>query len=253
MNTNPIWGVLSNKHFPKKKNTGKKKRKKKHSEASIDEDLKKMFVEIEEKQALKKAMNEKQKAKKKWRIQLTPFHLVVIGLVVIILSVSGIILFKYDRYETATKSMEAQITTGETLLYQKGSAVSRFDVVLVEHEGKEELLRVIGMPGDTIQMKDDILTVNHSNYEESYLKNNFINFKYEKKNAKKVYTSNFDTEHIVGLDKGTKNIPERKYFLLGDNRQKVTDSRQLGLYDENEIKGMIKMSIFPLKTARPIH
>lgn len=253
MNTNPIWGVLSNKNFPKKKNDRKKKKRKQHHYSSVDDDLQKMFNEIEEKQALKKALGNKQKAKKKWRIKYSRFNLVVAILLVIILSVSGIIIFKYDRYTTSSKNMTEQIVSGETLLYQKGSSVKRFDVVIIEKDGKKNILRVIGMPGDTIQMKDDILSVNHSNYEESYLKANFINFKYEKKNSKKVYTSNFDTEHIVGLKKGTKNIPERKYFLLGDNRQEVKDSRQVGLYDENEIKGIIKMSIFPLKNARSIH
>lgn len=254
MNTNPVWDVLSNRNFPKKKNDGKKKKKKKQQHVtSIDSDLQRMFNEIEEKQALKKALGNKQKAKKKWSIKYSTFNLVVGLLLVIILSVSGIIIFKYDRYTTSSKSMTEQVASGETLLYQKSSSFSRFDVVIINRDGKKDVLRVIGMPGDTIQMKDDVLSVNHSTYEEDYLKANFINFKYEKKNSKKVYTSNFDTEHIVGLKKGTKNIPERKYFLLGDNRQNVTDSRKNGLYNEDEIKGIVKMSIFPIKNARPIH
>ena len=246
MNHNPVWQVLTDNNFPKKKSSGKKK-KKKVSESSIDDDLQQIFDELEEKKEFEKAFKNKQKKKKNRKYELSLFKVIVGILVLLIVGIVGTVIVKYDRYTVPTNSMTSTLEKNNQVLFKSNLPISRFSVVLVEKEGKKDVLRVVGMPGDDIKMSNDTLQVNGSIYEESYLKNNFVNFKYQEGNARKVYTSNFDMKHIVGQKEELSNIPERKYYLLGDNRQKVTDSRKVGLYDESDIKGVAVMKITPIK------
>lgn len=250
MNHNPVWEVLTSDEVARK-NKGKKK-KRKISESKIDEDLKLIFDELEEKKEFEKAVKQKQKKKTTKKFEFSLFKVLVIILLTLIVGIVGIISYKYDRYTVSTNSMASQLEKNNQILYQKKLPISRFNVVLVENKGQKELLRVIGTPGDEIKMENDVLTINGSEYEEPYLKDNFVNFKFQEKNAKKNYTTNFDSKHIVGMKKETQNIPERKYFLMGDNRQDTKDSRQVGLYDESTIKGIAVMRIFPLNNIGSI-
>ncbi|MEG0551290.1 MAG: signal peptidase I [Vagococcus sp.] len=250
MNDNPVWDVITAKEVVRK-NKGKKK-KRKASESRIDEELQIIFDELEEKKEFEKAVKQKQKKKRSKKVEFSLFKILVIILVTLIIGIIGFISYKYDRYAVGTNSMSNEVTKGNQILYQKELPISRFNVVLVERDGQKDLLRVIGTPGDEIKMTNDVLTVNGSEFDEPYLKDNFVNFKYVEENAKKNYTTNFDSKHIVGMKKGSENIPERKYFLLGDNRQKAIDSRRVGLYDESMIKGVAVMRLTPLNNIGSI-
>lgn len=251
MNHNPIWQVLTDSNFPKKKTSAKKK-KKKTSESNIDDDLQIIFDELEEKNEFEKAFKNKQKKKKSRKFELSLFKLIVLILSLLIIGIISIIVIRYDRYKIPTNSMASTLEKDNQILFKSNLPIGRFNTVIVEKEGKKDILRVIGMPGDDIKMSNDVLQINGSFYDENYLKNNFVNFKYKEENARKDYTSNFDMKHIVGEKKELANIPERKYYLLGDNRQKAIDSRKVGLYDESDIKGVAVMRVSPIKEVGTI-
>lgn len=251
MNHNPVWQVLTDNNYPKKKSSGKKK-KKKVSESRIDNDLQQIFNELEEKKEFEKAFKNKQKKKKNRKYELSLFKVIVSVLVLLIVGIVGTVIVKYDRYTITTNSMASSLEKDNVILFKPNVQINRFNVVLIEKEGKKDLLRVVGMPGDDIKMSNDTLQINGAFYDEPYLKNNFVNFKYEKKNAQKTYTSNFDMKRIVGEKKELSNIPERKYYLLGDNRRDSKDSRHVGLFDESEIKGVAAMKISPIKEVESI-
>ncbi len=85
--------------------------------------------------------------------------------------------------------------------------------------------RLIGLPGDTVQMKDDTLYINGKKVSEPYLSEN-------RKEAEAVGVK------LTG-DFGPVKVPEGKYFVMGDNRQRSMDSRNgLGLIDKNEWPGL---------------
>lgn len=96
---------------------------------------------------------------------------------------------------------------------------NRFDIVVAD-EGTEYLIkRVIGLPGEKIEYKDNQLYVNGKKIKDSYAT--------EK-------TDDFVVE-----------VPKDSYFIMGDNRTNSVDSRRLGAFKKNELKGITKLTIFP--------
>lgn len=93
-----------------------------------------------------------------------------------------------------------------------------------EGDSKNLIKRVIGMPGDSLLIKDNKVYINGNLYEENYL--------------------NSLTNGEVKIDK----IPEDKYFLMGDNRRVSLDSRDksVGLADKEDLIGKVLIRVFPL-------
>lgn len=96
--------------------------------------------------------------------------------------------------------------------------LNRFDVVVVKVDDIHLIKRVIGLPYETIEVKDNQLFINNELIEEDFIasqKENYPNF-----------TSDF----------GPVTIPEEHYFLMGDNRPVSLDSRsQYGPFKESDI------------------
>lgn len=247
MNTNPIWNILKGGEVPKKK-----QEKEKIEESTIltmDEEIDQFFSELEKTTVVKtdeKVKPRKRKPKFSW------FQL-IIGLSIFVIAVfTGLILYKYDRLTVTSSTMTGTINEKNKVLYQENLPVRRFNVVVVEKNGEKDIFRVIGMPGDSVKMIDDILTINNAEYDEIYLKRNYLDFKSQDNNLKENYTTNFDLIEIDKEKSEIQNIPTSQYLLLGDNRTESMDSRQIGFYDAAEIKGVVLMKIWPFSEFGPI-
>ena len=152
----------------------------------------------------------------------------LIPYVVIVIFVVLIRTFIATPVRVDGDSMNPTLENRELLLLQKFSTnYNRFDIVVFRYNNDKLVKRVIGLPGDYIEYKDDKLYVNGEVIEENYIHKKTSDFKLE--------------------DFGYNKIPEGKYFVLGDNRTNSLDSRYIGLIDESDIKGIVKISIFPPK------
>ena len=99
------------------------------------------------------------------------------------------------------------------------SDIERFDIVVVD-KGREPLIkRVIGLPGEEIEYKDNQLYVNGKKVKENYGSD---------------VTEDF-----------TIKIPKGSYFVMGDNRTNSMDSRYYGPFQKKDILGKTKLTIFP--------
>ena len=110
----------------------------------------------------------------------------------------------------------------------KFSDIKRFDIVVVKYEGDLIIKRVIGLPGDKVELINNKLYINDKLYEEKYL-------------ATGTETSNFTIKDINNTEK----IPKGYYLVLGDNREESKDSRTFGLVKKGNIKGKARITIFP--------
>ena len=107
------------------------------------------------------------------------------------------------------------------------NGLKRFDIVVIKYNNEKIIKRDIGLPGDYIEYKDNILYVNGKEIKEEY---------------KRDITNNFSLK-----DLGYEKIPENKYLVLGDNRSISKDSRIIGLIDKEDIEGYTGIIVFPFK------
>lgn len=119
--------------------------------------------------------------------------------------------------------------------------VSRFDVVIVynEERGEHWVKRVIGVPGDTVESKDDVLKINGKVIDQFFLNQTYV--KDMQKEGK--FTSDF----------GPVTLKEDEYWLMGDNRIRSEDSRIHGPFKESELVGKDVLVFFPFNEFQYVH
>jgi signal peptidase I len=114
----------------------------------------------------------------------------------------------------------------------------RFDIIVFHApENKDYIKRIIGLPGDTIEYKDDILYVNGVAYEEPYLE------EFKQENLDGPLTESFTLEEKIGQAV----VPEGELFVMGDNRRNSKDSRHIGTIPMEEVLGKTSMIYWPLE------
>ncbi len=88
-----------------------------------------------------------------------------------------------------------------------------------EDTSKDFIKRIIGVPGDVVEMKDKALFRNGEKLVEPYIKHTDPNAQQRRDNF------------------GPITVPAGKYFVLGDNRDESYDSRFWGFVDKEKIRG----------------
>ncbi|MFK8881918.1 MULTISPECIES: signal peptidase I sipT [Bacillus amyloliquefaciens group] len=151
--------------------------------------------------------------------------------------------FLFEPYLVEGSSMYPTLHDGERLFVNKSvnyiGEIERGDIVIINGDTSKVhyVKRLIGKPGETVEMKNDTLYINGKKIDEPYLASN-------KKEAKKLGVN------LTG-DFGPVKVPKGKYFVMGDNRLNSMDSRNgLGLIAENRIVGTSKFVFFPFHDMR---
>jgi signal peptidase I len=117
----------------------------------------------------------------------------------------------------------------------------RFDIVVFHApEQKDYIKRVIGLPGDHVEYKNDILYINGQAVEETYLEG----AKTEIIDAPLTY--DFELEHLLG----EKTVPKGHLFVMGDNRRYSKDSRVIGFVPMENVIGKTSAVYWPFSEIR---
>jgi signal peptidase I len=169
--------------------------------------------------------------------------------------------FLVEAFKIPTSSMEGTLLAGDFLLVNKavygsnipGTGISfpafaepdRGDIIVFHppHDPtKYYVKRLIGMPGDTLQMRNKILYRNGSEVEEPYARHLDPNgdafhpqmdwqreYLREDRRQRRYRATRDNWGPIV--------VPPDRYFVLGDNRDNSEDSRYWGFVDPEQVTG----------------
>ena len=113
--------------------------------------------------------------------------------------------------------------------------IKRFDVVVVNSKELNEKIikRVIGLPGETVEFKNDVLYIDGKEVEQSFLDEKYV------EESKMIYNTKLFTDDFKV------EVGEGEYFVMGDNSIKSMDSRVLGCFTIDDIIGDNGMIIYP--------
>lgn len=178
---------------------------------------------------------------KERRIHMNKIIKELIPYIIILLVVIIIRTYIITPVTVVGDSMYPNLKDKEVLLLSKISYklnyIKRFDIVVINMQDEEIIKRVIGLPGEYVEYKDNKLYINNNYVEETY--------DYAK-------TKDFDlldvclkqTTNEINCSENT--IPDNYYLVLGDNRGISKDSRSIGLIKKEDIIGKAVFRFYPL-------
>lgn len=153
----------------------------------------------------------------------------IIPILIAVVLATVINKFIVFKVKIPSESMVPTLNVGDRLFVTRvynPENLNRGDVVVFYSEEKDESMikRLIGKPGDIIEIKDGIVTVNGETLHENYI-------------------------GTPDRFNGSYNVPEDKYFFLGDNRYFSSDSRYWDnpYIDADDIKGKAQLKIYPFE------
>jgi signal peptidase I len=127
-----------------------------------------------------------------------------------------------------------------TLLPMRG--IRRGDIVVFKYPDEPErdfIKRVIGLPGETLELRNKKVYVNGQPLDEPY-----VHFLEPARNAQEV--TSFDVRERYG----PVQVPEGQYFVMGDNRDNSQDSRYWGFLPRHYVKGRALMIYWSYESGR---
>lgn len=156
---------------------------------------------------------------------------------IVFLTVMGLHRWVIQPFVVEGRSMDYTLQDGERLFMYKLAKVDRFDVIVMNSPNRDKLYikRVIGMPGDSIEVKNDQLLINGQAMDEPYLADKQAEF-----------TGNFTSDFKLSDITGQATIPEGHVFVMGDNRQNSHDGRSFGLTPLEDIVGQANLIFWPM-------
>ncbi len=187
---------------------------------------------------IKQSDKERKRRPNKKDVAMEWIKSIVIALILALITRAMVV----QAFRIPTASMQNTLLVGDFLLVNKflyGSVIPFTDirlprvrgpkigdVIVFKHptEGKDYIKRCIGLPGDVVEMKNDVVYVNGVALDEPY--------------------KNLSSYVGPMSNYGPVKVPNGHLFMLGDNRHNSRDSRSWGMLDEKYIKGKAMVIYF---------
>lgn len=185
----------------------------------------------------RRSVRKRQKEKRSIREKITGVLLWFFQIVVVILFSGCLVYFLGQARTNVGQSMELTLADGDRVLLNtlayRVSSPKRGDIVAFKPNGSESsnthIKRVIGLPGETVQIRDGMIYIDD-----------------------KVYLEKTDYPAISngGLAEEPITLGTKEYFVLGDNRNNSEDSRyaDIGMVNSEYIEGKVWFRILPADT-----
>lgn len=152
--------------------------------------------------------------------------------IIVVISLAWFVVYGFGTQIRITgQSMTPELRSEDVVLmnrlsYDLGSP-KRFDVVVFEREDKKpNVKRVIGLPGETVQIKNGQIYIDDKPLEAD---------------------KGLGQVSLAGLAENPVVLEEDEYFLLGDNRDSSEDSRfvKIGNVKRRQIRGKVWLRLIP--------
>lgn len=157
----------------------------------------------------------------------------LIYIVIVVILSLGIITFIGQRTKVSGHSMETTLSDGDNLIVDKISYrfrdPERFEIIVFPFQYEEHtyyIKRIIGLPGETVQVIDGYVYINGEVLDENY---------------------GLGVMDDPGIAAEPITLGEDEYFVLGDNRNHSSDSRDpsVGVLHRDDIMGRAWIRIWP--------
>ena len=162
----------------------------------------------------------------------------VLYLVIVVCATYLIVTHVGQRTQVLGDSMEPTLQSGDNLIVDKISyrlrEPKRFEVIVFPYKYQENtyyIKRIIGLPGETVQIKGGAIYINGHKLDESY-------------GLETIY------ESAYGIAAEPVTLGEDEYFVMGDNRNCSSDSREthIGPIHREDLIGRAWIRIWPIKS-----
>lgn len=180
--------------------------------------------------------------KPKWKKFLRELLIFLTELLIVVLTAYLLIEFAVEKTTMLGVSMETTLSDGDKIIVNKlaylRTGPERYDVIVFKQSGKEHsyynVKRVIGIPGDTIEISNGRVYLNGEA-------------------AKEVIP--VEPMRLSGLAETEIKLEENEYFVLGDNRNSSEDSRfaNIGLVVRDDIIGKAWLKLSPFSFISKIN
>jgi len=203
-------------------------------------------------------MNENQEKKKREKSVFREYFELIAETAVFVFFV---MTFVVQAFQIPTGSMEPTLLIGDFLLVNKlvyastassieetilpRKAIRRQDIVVFKYPNdlaKDFVKRVIGLPGEKIEIKNKQVFVNDKPLDE----------KYKVHNDSQIISKNdyYHYDDTIRDNFGPVNVPAGHIFVMGDNRDNSADSRYWGFLPLTYVKGRPWMIYFSYRAER---
>ena len=139
-------------------------------------------------------------------------------------------------YRVRGASMEPTLFDGDVLLVavtggelSRGSLVVAWPPTVPRGVGTAQLKRIVGLPGEVIEIDEGSLLINGKIHPEPYLAG---------------------LPHVLGLEASQWSLGGGEWFLLGDNRAHSDDSRSYGPVPATAVEGVVQLRLWPPGRSR---